>query len=236
MSGTPFWAGLRQSVGDARLMRVLLVLFLAGSGMAWVSTLQPYAYVYFMGFAPGQKTLAHGATMVGMAAGCVLSARVARRFGKKAAVLLGGGVSLLSTGMLAALFLTGGVSPGTALALVLFVLFHAAFWLGNGILLPTGVAMIADLSALHQRCTGVNKDGAYAALYSLSMKVSTAFALLGSGGVLRLIGFGPGVALGAVAPEAVWRLGAAMFLAGPLLTALALAALAPLKSAKSTRA
>jgi len=235
MAGTPFWAGLRQSVEEANFMRVLGFLFLAGCGMAWVSALQPYVYVYFMGFAPWQTTLAHGSTMVGMAAGGALSAWIAGRFGKKAAVLLGGAVSLLSTGMLAALFLTGGEPPGAARAFVWFVVFHAAFWLGNGILLPTGVAMIADLSALHRRRTGMNRDGAYAALFSLSTKVSTGFALWGSGGVLRLIGFSAGVTHGTHPPEVIWRLGLAMFLAGPMMTALALAVIAPMKSPREAR-
>jgi len=224
-----FWGDVRQSVGDSRFMRVLGFLFLAGSGMAWVSSFQPYVYVYFMGFAPWQKTLVHGSTMIGMAVGGVLSAWLVRRFDKKGTVLLGGLVSLLSNGMLAALFLRGGVARGTSGALAGFAFFHAAFWLGNGILLPTGVAMIADLCALHRRRTGLTKDGSYAALYSLSMKVATAFALLGSGGVLRLIGFSPCAAQGAYLPEVIWRLGVAMFLAGPLMTALALAVIAPLK-------
>jgi Na+/melibiose symporter-like transporter len=170
--------------------------------------------------------------MIGMAAGGVLSAWLARRFDKKGAVLLGGAVSLLCTGALAALFLTGGVPLGTARAFACFVIFHAAFWLGNGIMLPTGIAMIADLSALRQRRTGSNKDGACAALFSLTMKAAMSFALLGSGGVLRLIGFSPCVTQGTYASEVIWRLGVAMFLAGPLMTAVALAVIAPMKSLK----
>lgn len=230
-----FRAELRQSFEDTNFMRVLGFIFLAGSGMAVVSLFQPYVYVYFMGFAPWQKTLAHGSTMIGMAVGGALSAWIAKRLDKKGAVLLGGAVSLLCTGTLAALFLTGGVPIGTVRAFACFVVFHAAFWLGNGILLPTGIAMIADLSARHQRRTGINKDGAYAALFSLTTKVSISFALLGSGWALRLIGFSTCVAQGAYTPEVIWRLGLAMFLAGPLMTAVALAVIAPLKSLNDSR-
>ena len=227
-----FLAELRQSFEDTNFRRVLGFLILAGSGMMWVSSCQPYVYVYFMGFAPWQKSVAHGATMIGMAAGGVLSAWLAKRFDKKGAVMLGGAVSLLCTGALAALFLTGGVPLGTARALACFVIFHAAFWLGNGIMLPTGIAMIADLSALRQQRTGSNKDGACAALFSLTMKAAMSFALLGSGGVLRMIGFSPCVTQGTHAPDVIWRLGVAMFLAGPLMTAVALAVIAPMKSQK----
>lgn len=233
--GARFWADLRQSMKDVNLMRILGFLFLAGSGMAWVSALQPYVYVYFMGFTPWQKTVAHGATMIGMAAGSVLSARLARRFGKKATVMLGSAASLLCTGMLAALFLTGGVPLGTERALAGFVFLHAAFWLGNGIMLPTGIAMVSDLSAAHRSRTGLNKQGTYAALYSLSIKGATAFALLGSGGALRLIGFTAGLTPGMHPPEVLWRLGLAMFLAGPSLTALALTVIAPLNALYAAR-
>lgn len=227
-----FLAELRQSVADKDFARILGFLFLAGSGIGWVSSFQPYVYVYFMGFAPWQKSIAHGATMIGMAAGGVLSAWLARRFGKKGAVLLGGALSLLCNGALAALFLTGGVPIGTAQAFVLFVIFNASFWLGSGIILPLGIAMIADLSALRQRRTGSTQDGAFAALFSLTMKAAMSFALLGSGGVLRMIGFSPCVTQGTYAPDVIWRVGFAMFLAGPLMTAVALAVVVPLKSLK----
>jgi GPH family glycoside/pentoside/hexuronide:cation symporter len=230
-----FRAGLRQSFEDTNVRRVLGFIFLAGAAMVWVSSFQPYVYVYFMGFAPWQKTIAHGATMIGMAVGCVLSAWIAKRFDKKGAVILGGVVSLLCTGTLAGLFLTGAVPLGTVRAFACFVVFHAAFWLGNGILLPAGIAMIAALAALHQRRTGMNKDGAYAALFSLTTKIAMSFALLGSGLVLRLVGFSPCAAQGAYAPDAIWRLGLAMFLVGPLMLVAALAVIAPMKSLKATR-
>jgi GPH family glycoside/pentoside/hexuronide:cation symporter len=231
----PFLADLRQSFADSAFMQVLGVLFLAGSGMVWASSLQPYVYVCFMGFAPWQTSVAHGSTMIGMAAGGVLSVWISKRFEKKGAVLLGGLVSLLCTGTLATLFLSGGVPFGTGLAFAYFVFFHASFWLGNGIMLPPGISMIADLSARHLRRTGTNNAGAYAALLSLTTKVSISFALLGSGWVLGMIGFSPRAMQGTYTPEVLWRLGLAMFLAGPLMTAAALAVIAPLKNLNASR-
>ena len=49
--------------------------------------------------------------------------------------------------------------------------------------------MIADVSAIGKHRTGVAKDGAYAALLSLTYKASTSAALLLSGFILGWIGF-----------------------------------------------
>ncbi len=222
----PFFAGLKQSFSDAYLRLVLLVVFLLCTGMVLVSSFQMYVYVYFMRFEPGQKSIAHGSTMVGMALGGILSAWLAKRLEKKGAVLAGGLLSLLCTAGLALLFLTGWVPVGTPAAFAGFVAFHGLFWLGNGIALPSCTAMVADVAGLWLRRNGVNKDGAYSALFSVSMKIAIALGLMGSGWVLSAIGFSPDAAAGARPPEVVWRLGCAMFLAAPLLSAFALVAVA----------
>ena len=219
-----FWREMRQIVLDINARWVLVFIFFACVGMVLVSSLQMYVYVYFMGFGPEQKSIAHGSTMIGMAVGAALSAWVARRLDKKGAVLVGGIVSILCNGVLATLFLTGWVPVGTAAALALFVVFHAAFWLGNGILLPTGTAMMADVAELHRRRSGVNNDGAYSAVFSLSMRLAISFALMLSGWTLGAIGFRADTAQGAHTVQTVWRLGAATFLAGPLMSLIALAA------------
>jgi GPH family glycoside/pentoside/hexuronide:cation symporter len=222
----PFFAGLKQSFSDAYLRLVLLVVFLLCTGMVLVSSFQMYVYVYFMRFEPGQKSVAHGSTMIGMALGGILSAWLAKRFEKKGAVLIGGILSLLCTGALALLFLTGWVPIGTSAAFVGFVAFHGLFWLGNGIALPSCTALVADAAALWLRRTGMNKDGAYSALFSVSLKIAIALGLAGSGWVLGAIGFSADAAAGARPPEVVWRLGCAMFLVAPLLGAFALAVVA----------
>ncbi len=222
----PFFAGLKQSFSDAYLRLVLLVVILLCSGMVLVSSFQMYVYVYFMRFEPGQKSIAHGSTMVGMALGGILSAWLAKRLEKKGAVLAGGLFSLLCTVGLALLFLTGWVAVETKAAFVGFVLLHGLFWLGNGIALPSCTAMVADVAGLWLRRTGVNKDGAYSALFSVSTKIAIALGLMGSGWVLSAIGFSPDASAGARPPEVVWRLGCAMFLAAPLLGAFALAVVA----------
>jgi len=84
--------------------------------------------------------------------------------------------------------------------------------------------MVADVAGLWLRRTGVNKDGAYSALFSVALKSAIALGLMGSGGVLSAIGFNPGAAADARPPEVVWCLGCATFLLAPLLTAFALVA------------
>ena len=148
-----------------------------------------------------------------------LSVPASKQFDKKGAVLLGGILSIVCNVVLGVLFLTGVVPIGGMIALAIFVLFHASYWLGNGIMLSVSTAMIADVSAIHLARSGVNKDGAYSAVFSLSMRLAISFALLGSGWILNAIGFSANAAHGgAPTPEAVWRLGAAMLLLGPLIS------------------
>lgn len=219
-----FWSEMQQIVTDLNARWVLAFTFFACVGMVLVSSLQMYVYVYFMQFSPEHKSIAHGSTMIGMAIGAALSAWVAGRLDKKGAVLLGGAISFFGNVVLAVLFLTGWVPIGTVTALLLFVAFHAMFWLGNGILLPTGVAMMADVAEISRRRSGVNKDGTYSAVFSLSMKLAISCALLASGWTLTAIGFSADA--GTHSAETIWRLGAAMFIAGPLMSLVALAAVA----------
>lgn len=220
-----FWADLKAIVLDPNPRWVFVFIFFVCVGMVLVSSLQMYVYVYFMKFEVHEKSLVHGSTMVGMALGGALSAWLATRLGKRDAVLAGGLVSVVANGALAALFLTGAVPTGTMTALVLFTAFHAAYWLGNGIMLPVSTAMMGDVSALHQARTGVNKDGGYSAVFSLAMRLAISFALMASGWLLGGIGFAADDAHRLPDAAVVWRLGAVMFLAGPLVSVAALIAI-----------
>ena len=184
-----FWVDMKHTVLDPNPRWVFVFIFLVCVGMVLVSSLQMYVYVYFMKFQPYQKSIAHGSTMIGMAGGAAISARIAQRLDKRGAVLAGGIVSIACNCALAALFLTGAVPVGTQTALALFVAFHASYWLGNGIMLPIATAMMADVAALHRACTGINKDGAYSAVFSLAMRLAISFSLMASGWTLTGIGF-----------------------------------------------
>jgi len=108
---------------------------------------------------------------------------------------------------------------------VLFVTFHATYWLGNGIMLPIATAMMADVAELHRVRTGVNKDGAYSAVFSLAMRLAISFSLIVSGWTLSGIGFITDTAHTTQTPEAIWRLGLATFIAGPIVYLAALLAI-----------
>lgn len=220
-----FWSDFKGILLDPNPRWIFVFIFFVCVGMVLVSSLQMYVYVYFMKFEPHEKSVVHGSTMVGMALGASVSALLTKRFDKKTAVLGGGLLSIACNGVLAVMFLTKMVPAGTSVALVLFVLFHAMYWLGNGIMLPISTAMIGDVSALHLARTGVNKDGSYSAVFSLAMRLAISFALMVSGWTLSGIGFATESTATPPTPQAVWSLGAAMFLAGPLVSVAALVAI-----------
>src|ERR1035441_5445565 len=163
--------------------------------------------------------------MVGMALGAFLSVGLAKKFDKRNAVLFGGLVSVLANLMLGLLFVTGWVPRDAAwtvaghevpLALCLFVPLHATYWLGNGIMLPIANAMMADVSEIHQLQSGINKDGAYSSVFSLSMRMAISLSMLVSGYCLDVIGYKVPTGGEAVtqSPETIWRLGAVTFVIG----------------------
>ena len=92
-------------------------------------------------------------------------------------------------------------------------------------MLPIATAMMADVAELHRARTGINKDGAYSAVFSLAMRLAISFSLMASGWTLSGIGFVTDAAHTTQTPEAIWRLGSATFLAGPLVCVAALLAI-----------
>jgi glycoside/pentoside/hexuronide:cation symporter, GPH family len=213
-----FLTELRTTVFDGNAGWLFGFTFLVCAGMVLVSSLQIYVYVYFMNFTPEQKSLAHGSTMVGMACGAALSMWAAQRFDKKATVLLGAGISIAANAMLALIFLPGWFPTGGTSAVLVFVVLHAAYWFGNGLVLPVATAMVGDAAELRHARTGRSHDGGYAAVFSLAMRLAVAASFAASGWILTLIGF-EAQSGAAVKPAAdvVWRLGAVTLLAGPLL-------------------
>jgi glycoside/pentoside/hexuronide:cation symporter, GPH family len=231
-----FLADMKQILRDPNPRWVFAFIFIVCAGMVLVSSLQIFVYDDFMRFSPRAKSIAHGSTMVGMALGAFLSVSFARRFDKRGAVLLGGTISVAANLLLGALFLTGLVSGSSTwtiggrtvpLDFVVFVPLHAAYWLGNGIMLPLANAMMADVAEIHQLHSGLNKDGAYSSVFSLSMRMAISFSLMISGYCLDFIGYqvphnGDLVVQSTVA---VWRLGAVTFLVGAIICLLALLAI-----------
>ena len=242
-----FFIEMKQILADRNPRWVFVFIFIVCAGMVIVSSLQMFVYDDFMHFTAGRFVLpgggelshtsvAHGSTMVGMGLGALLCTRLAGRFDKKGAVLFGGGLSIFCNLMLAVIFLTGWVKPGALwtvgghdvpLALGLFVLFHATYWLGNGIMLPVATAMMADVSEIRKLRTGEVRDGGYSAVFSLAMRMAISFSLIVSGWCLSGIGYRvpQGGEKVTQTPEAIQNLGLVTFVVGALIALLALFAI-----------
>lgn len=242
-----FLLEMKQILADRNPRWVFIFIFIVCVGMVIVSSLQMFVYDDFMHFTAGKfilpggaelshTSVAHGSTMVGMALGALVCTRLTSRFDKKGAVLIGGGLSILCNLMLALVFLTGWLKPGAIwsvggwhlpLSLMVFVLFHATYWLGNGIMLPVSTAMMADVSEVRKIETGEVRDGGYSAVFSLAMRMAISFSLIVSGWCLSGIGYQVPKAGEKVtqSPAAIWNLGMITFVVGSLVSVLALLAI-----------
>jgi GPH family glycoside/pentoside/hexuronide:cation symporter len=233
-----FLRSMRQLVLDSNLRWVAVFAVLTCVGTVWVSSMQMFVYDDFMKFSATEKSVAHGSTMVGVMAGSLFSAVLTRRLEKKSVVVVGGLISVGGNGLLAMIFLTGWVSPGTVwevggmnipVATGLFVVLHASYWLGTGVALPVATAMIADVSEIHFLRTGLKRDGGYASIFSLATRLAYSLGLATSGYCLSLVGYSrmPGAEELSHNPEAVWRLGFVTFAAGASMCLLAMLAIRP---------
>ncbi len=231
-----FFHEMKTILADSNPRWVFAFIFIVCAGMVIVSSLQMFVYDDFMKFPSWQKSIAHGSTMIGMALGALVSMGITKRFDKKGAVLIGGVISIAGNLMLAALFLTGLVKPdatlvvgGTTLplALILFVLFHASYWFGNGIMLPVSTAMMADVSEVRRLKTGEVKDGGYSSVFSLAMRMAISFSLIVSGWCLSGIGYQvpkDGKAVTQTS-QVIWNLGLVTFVVGAAICLVSLLAI-----------
>jgi GPH family glycoside/pentoside/hexuronide:cation symporter len=225
-----FLRDMKGIVSDSYPRYVFVFILTVTVGVGLVSSLQMYLYEHFMGFGGGEKSLAHGGTMVGFATGALAGGLLTRKLEKKGAVYFGGIVSIGSNLILAGLFLSEVLAPGQSVtvmswaipyAFIIFVVFQGLYWLGNGVIFPTATSMMADVSEIHEIKTGINKDGAYAAVFTFSQKCAMSIGLLISGYLLTLVGFEAG--LGVVQrPEVVWKLCGVTLLVGPLVSLISL--------------
>jgi GPH family glycoside/pentoside/hexuronide:cation symporter len=225
-----FFKDMRAIVADPYPRYVFAFIVVVTVGIALVSSLQMYLYEHFMKFSGIEKTVTHGGSMVGFGIGSLVASFLTRKFDKKGGVFFGGLLSIGASFILAALFLPGILVPGQSAsffsgtipyAFILFAVFHALYWMGNGIIFPTAISMMADVSEINEIRTGINKDGAYSAVYSFAQKCAISLAVLISGYSLTLIGFEPGKEI-VQAPATVWRLCAVTLLAGPAISLLSL--------------
>jgi len=202
-------------------------------GIALVSSLQMYLYEHFMRFGGIEKTVVHSGSMVGFGVGALVASALTRRLDKKGAVTFACLVTVGCNAVLAGLFLPGILTPGQTMsfaswtvpvAFPTFALLHGLYWMGNGVIFPVSMSMMADVSEIQELTTGVNKDGAYAAVYSFANTCAISIAVLVSGYILTMIGFEPGKEI-VQRPDTLWRLCAVTLLAGPTVSLISLAAI-----------
>jgi len=210
---------------------VFIFITVVTVGVALVSSLQMYLYEHFMRFGGVEKTITHSGSMIGFGLGSLIASLLARKLDKKGGVFFAGFLSVGCNFLLALVFLPGLLRPGESvtvfsqsipIAYIVFTLFHALYWMGNGILIPTVTSMMADVSEINEIRTGINKDGAYAAVFSFAQKCAISLAVLISGYTLVFVGFEPGKEI-VQAPETVWRLCVVTLLVGPMISLVSLA-------------
>jgi len=197
-SPSAFFKDMFEIVSDPRAVCVFAFAVVVILGVGLVAGLQMYVYEHFMHLDGIQKTITHGGSMVGMMTGAVFCSRFAKRLDKKKTVYVGGAITLASGAMLTALFVPEIIKPEQILsmggfsfpvAVAFFAFFGATYWFGNGVMLPVATSMMADISEINELKTGINKDGSYSAMYSLSMKISQSLSALIVGFVLAAVGF-----------------------------------------------
>jgi GPH family glycoside/pentoside/hexuronide:cation symporter len=229
-----FFLEMKTILADPNPRWVFAFIFIVCAGMVIVSSLQMFVYDDFMKFPAWQKSIAHGSTMIGMALGALVSMGLTKRFDKKGAVLVGGALSIVCNLALAGLFLTDLIKPDATLAvggttlplgLILFVIFHAGYWFGNGIMLPVSTAMMADVSEVRRLQSGEVKDGGYSSVFSLAMRMAISFSMVLAGWCLSAIGYQTPAPAAGQTSQAIWLLGLVTFVIGALICLLSLLAI-----------
>ncbi|MGZ0655440.1 MFS transporter [Coraliomargarita sp. W4R53] len=167
-------------------------------GMMLTAQIQMFTYVFYMEFTEVEKTSVHGGGMIAFALGALALSRLNRRFDKKPIGITGiilcvsSGLSLLlvfTTGLLdqqTELVLFGKTLP---LSAIVFGLLQSLWWGGCGILVPLAVSMIADVSELNERSSGVLKNGSYAAVFSFCFKAAAGVGMFITGRLVEWSGF-----------------------------------------------
>ena len=227
-----FYVDMRDILRDRLGIIVFLFFGAAQLGMMLVAQLQMFTYRFYMEFPDVEKTFVHGATMAGFAAGAFLATPLVRRFDKKPAAFFGLALVVLGNALLLLVFGGGLVRPHATVALplagglsvplaaLLFALFQATYWAGNGVMSPLASSMIADVSEVNKHRTGVLKDGSYSAVFSFFSKAALSLGLLITGSLLDWAGIVPESTVQAAA--ATKKVALATFLAGPVIALAAL--------------
>ena len=218
-----FLVDIRNILRDRLAWYVFGFFGVAQLAMLLTAQMQMFTYVHYMQLTDTQKTGVHGAGMLAFAIGSLSLSRIVRRFDKKVTGYIGMAIASFGSLALFVAFTGGLVDPlqrveiaGRAFpfAAILFGLFQAFWWGGCGILLPLAISMIADISEINQKRTGLLKDGSYSAAFSFFLKAATSFGLLITGWLVSRAGIASGAEVQTA--EAARNVSVMTFLSGPL--------------------
>ena len=219
-----FFADIRNIVRDRLAWYVFGFFSVAQLAMLLTAQMQMFTYVHYMQLSDTQKTGVHGAGMLAFAIGSLCLSSLVRRFDKKVTGYIGMSISIFGGLALFVIFTGGLVDPlqkiafagrMLPLAAILFGLFQGMWWGGCGILLPLALSMIADISEINQKRTGLLKDGSYSAAFSFFLKAATSIGLFITGWLVSRAGITPGA--DAQTAEAARNVSVMTFLCGPVI-------------------
>jgi GPH family glycoside/pentoside/hexuronide:cation symporter len=227
-----FIKDFKEIISDPYPRTVFIFMIIVLVGIVLMCSLQIYLYVYFMKFSSGQKSIVHGSSMVGSALGALAASLLVRRFDKRPAIITGVVVSIICNVCLLLMFVldlvprdcvyniswAGGLT--IPISMLLFMIFHASYHGGNGILFPVANSMMADISEVNKHRTGILKDGAYAAMLSFVTKVAITIGMVFSGFCLDWAGFVSGSET--QSPEAIRNIAIIAFTSGIIIPVIAL--------------
>ena len=223
-----FLTDFKETISDRRAIIVILFFTFANLGMMLVSQIQMFTYVFYMEFTALQKTFVHGGGMIATALAALSVTRLIHRFDKKVLSYLGIAISIFGGMFLFALFSGGLVARDAVwmvagqevpIAVILFGIGQALWWGGTGIVVPTSISMIADVSAVHYAESGQLKDGSYSAIFGFILKLGSAVGLLITGWLVDWAGIISQSESQTL--EAINRIAAATFVSGPVVMILA---------------
>lgn len=223
-----FWKDFSAILRDRLSWYVFGFFAVAQFAMLLTSQIQMFTYVFYVKLAATEKTMVHGGGMLAFVFGSLLLGVLTRRFDKKITGYIGMGVCIFGGVLLYAVFMGGGLSPesmlvagGLSLPLgkVVFGVGQALWWGGCGILVPLAMSMVADLSEINYKQSGVLKDGSYSAVFLFFIKTCLAAGLLLTGYLVEAAGIASGA--DSQTPEAAHNIAAMTFLVGPILVVVA---------------
>jgi oligogalacturonide transporter len=164
-----------------RTFRTALLMYLpAFAAMDAVMAIVVYFVTYHLG-RPGQAQFMLGALLVTQAASIPGYTALSRLIGKRAVFLVGCGI------WIAALLASFGLGPSTSTAWL--YVFAVSVGLGTGGVVLMIWSIFPDVPDVEELVSGERREGAYAGLFQLLRKASSAFAIFIVGQLLGVAGY-----------------------------------------------